>query len=137
MKRENQRKPVPAALERLGRKFEQWRKAQPKPRTRLPEALWRRAVKAACRHGVWRVAQTLRLDYETLRRRLAERGESSPHASKPEATFVEVTTTPTRSAVETGLEIERPDGRRLRIYFPAHSAAELAQLSERLWRAGQ
>ena len=137
MKRGNQRKPIPAALERLRSRLELWRKGRTSARARLPEGLWREAVAAASRNGVWRVAQVLRLDYATLRRRLALISTVRAGTRDAGAAFVEFTPGYTSAAVETGVEIEQPGGRRVRIHFPAQSAAELIELSERLWRAGQ
>ena len=135
MKRENRQKPASAALERLQRRLELWRKGRTSARARLPEGLWGEAVAAARRHGVWRVAQVLRLDYATLRRRLSLSSAGQAVVRDGGAAFVEFARTST--AVDIGVEIEQPGGKRVRIHFPAQSAAELIELSERLWRAGQ
>ena len=137
MKRGNQRKPVPAALERLRRRLELWRKGRTSARARLPEGLWREAVAATSRNGVWRVAQVLGVDYATLRRRLTLSSAGQAVVRDGGETFVEFAAGRASTAIENGVEIEQPSGQRVRIHFPAQSTAELIELSERLWRAGQ
>ncbi len=56
----------------------------------MPESLWQAAVELARQHGVYSVAQPLRLDYMGLKKRL---GEPSSHRRKtPRAAFVELIT---------------------------------------------
>jgi hypothetical protein len=68
---------LPASLEAARRRFERWRRTRP-ARSRIPEALWASAVKAAGKHGVHRTAKALRLDYYSLKERVevAAQGES-------------------------------------------------------------
>jgi len=61
-------------------------------RTKLPESLWQAAVELARQHGVYSVAQPLRLDYMGLKKQL---GEPSSHRRKASrAAFVELITPP-------------------------------------------
>ena len=62
---------VPARLEELRRRFEHWRRRR-RGRSRIPEALWTSAVKAAGRHGLNRTARALRLDYYALKKRIEQ-----------------------------------------------------------------
>ena len=64
-------KPNTEDLEELRGRLEEWRKARP-GRGRLPEDLWKAAVEAARRHGVYRTWQALPIDYGGLKRRLNE-----------------------------------------------------------------
>src|SRR6202161_626710 len=81
--------PIPEPIVRLQRQLDQFRSTQPR-RTKLPEALWQAAVELARQHGVYSVAQPLRLDYMGLKKRL---GEPSVHRPKrPGPAFVELIT---------------------------------------------
>ena len=60
----------PAALSRAQRKIEQWRQRHC-PRARIPEELWREAAELACAYGMNRTAKALRLDYYSLKKRVA------------------------------------------------------------------
>ncbi len=60
---------VPDSIKSLAEQLEQFRSTHA-VRTRLPEALWQKAVEAARQHGIYVVAHTLRLDYSNLQKRL-------------------------------------------------------------------
>lgn len=74
--------PIPEPIIQLQRELNQFRSTQPH-RTRLPEALWQAAVELARQHGVYPVAQPLRLDYTGLKKRLGEVASSKKKAAKP------------------------------------------------------
>jgi len=75
----------PAALSRAKRKIEQWRERR-RPRTRIPEELWREAAQLACARGINRTARTLRLDYYALKKRAAAAARSGERVPQ----FVEI-----------------------------------------------
>jgi hypothetical protein len=57
----------PARLEAARRRFEFWRSTR-QGRGRIPERLWKSAVKLAAAYGLCRTARTLGLDYNALKR---------------------------------------------------------------------
>src|SRR5271169_4034675 len=59
--------PIPEPIVQLQRQLDQFRSTQPR-RTKLPEPLWEAAVELARQHGVYSVAQPLRLDYMGLKK---------------------------------------------------------------------
>ena len=78
---------VPEAIVQLQAQLDQWRSAQ-KGRAKLPESFWLAAVELAKQYGVFRTAQTLRLDYTRLKKRL---GVSAGSRRKPsKVAFVEL-----------------------------------------------
>jgi hypothetical protein len=84
----------------MKQKLAEWRSAQP-VRTPLPDALWQPIVKLARKHGLYRTAKSLPIDYGTLKRRCSEkavRGRSIVPAS-----FVELIAPPSSA---TGCVIE-------------------------------
>jgi hypothetical protein len=62
---------VPDSVIRLERQFEQFRSTRT-GRAKLPEPLWQAAVEQARQHGANAVAHTLRLDYNALKKRMAQ-----------------------------------------------------------------
>ena len=62
---------LPAPLEGVRRRFEQWRIVQ-KARARIPDSLWASAVKLAHVYGITRTAKALRVDYYSLKKRLGQ-----------------------------------------------------------------
>ena len=75
--------PVPEAIMQLQRQLEQFRSNRP-ARTKLPESLWQAAVELARQHGIYAVANPLRLDYT----RLAAAGRNAEPAKKTKQTSV-------------------------------------------------
>jgi hypothetical protein len=121
-------------LEGLRRRFERWRRAR-KIGSRIPEALWAAAVKSAEAYGVHPTAQTLGLDYYSLKKRLEEKpsARSTMAATANVAKFVELTTTPPTGISECILELEDVAGAKLRIHLKGIEAPDVAALSRSLW----
>jgi len=55
MRRQETRE-LPASLERMRRRFQQWRQSR-KSRSRIPDSLWAAAVKVAGIYGLHRTAE--------------------------------------------------------------------------------
>ncbi len=104
-------------LEEVAEHFEHWRKSK-KRGERIPQPLWDEAIELVQTHGVSQVTRTLRLSATDLNKRRgivrANQGRQSPVA---EAAFVEVEPVqpPVADAEAVWMELERPDGMRLRI----------------------
>jgi hypothetical protein len=123
---------VPAALGRVQRKMERWRRRH-RPRAPLPEELWREAAALACAHGINRIARTLRLDYYSLKKRAAAAAGSGQRV--PE--FVEVLS----GAMPAGrpeclIEVEDPSGAKLRVHLQGGNLPDVAALT-RVFREGR
>jgi len=113
------------ALPQLAEQFTQWRQSRRTPRgPRIPEALWTEAVRLAQVLSRAPVAKALGLKPQALNRRCAAVEEPSP-AAPAAPRFVEVAT-PWRTPT-TEVEIQRPDGTRLRITY-SETAPALAAL---------
>jgi hypothetical protein len=117
-------------LEEVGEHLTQWRRGKDKGE-RIPEQLWSEALGLLDSHGISRVSRTLRLSYTELdkRRAIIEAGQRRQGRGE-ETAFVEIDRTlmdqaarPEAAAV--WMELERPDGMRLRIR-PTHGVDMLA-----------
>jgi hypothetical protein len=107
------------ALQQLVEQFTHWRQSRRTPRgPRIPEGLWTEAVRLAHVLPRSQVAKALGLKPQALKRRCAPvEGASLPAAPY----FVEVPA-PWRTPT-TEVEIQRPDGVRLRITYSDPSPA--------------
>ncbi len=121
-------------LPEVAEHFQQWRNMK-QPGERIPDHLWREAISLVGAYRVTQITRTLRLSSTDFnkRRRLIEAGQRQPDAAGS-TMFVEIN--PQRMdrtlapAAATGwLELERPDGLRLRIQ--PTQGAELLALVER------
>lgn len=104
------------ALTHLTHQFAQWRQRRTTPRGRIPKSLWAQAVTLAQVLPCTRVAKHLGVAPQALKRRRAVLGDTlvpTPPPSCPP--FVEVAPTWRSPTVE--VEVQRPDGTRLRITY--------------------
>jgi hypothetical protein len=132
----------PAWLERLRRRFERWRQTRD-GRSRIPEALWASAVKAAGRYGLNPTARALGLDYYSLKRRVevlprsragrtaGSRGGSDHPAT---ATFVEWPPLGAGGSPECIVELEDAGGAKMRVHLKGIPTPDWAALSRSFWR---
>ena len=100
-------------------------------RAKLPESIWEAAAELAREHGVYAVAQPLRLDYMELKKRLGEVASRRPDKSKP--VFVELIAPPAAAWEECLIEFESTRGDKMRIHWPVRVAPDWTALL-RAWR---
>ena len=117
--------PLPARLEALQARFEDWRSTRTGA-DRIPETLWKAAVACAGRFGPYHTARALRLDYNSLKRRIAAQGASREVAS---ASFVEILPPGGIPAAECVLEVENRQGTKLRIHLRRATVPDIALLA--------
>ena len=133
---------VPAGMERLRRRFDRWRETRDGC-SRIPEALWVSAVKAANRHGLNPTVRALRLDYYSLKKRI-ESGASGDGTDRREVAqstageirrgeFIELAPVAPAGSPECILELEHPGGAKMRVRLMGMQAPDLAALSRSFW----
>ena len=109
-----------AALADLAEQFERWRQSRATGQERIPPTLWEQAVALTAVLPCARVARRLRLRSTDLRKRgLAGPATVATEVAGPIPDFVEVTAPWLGSAAPgaTLIEVERPDGARLRLHY--------------------
>jgi len=139
---------VPSQLAGTCRRFERWRRTR-QGRSRIPEALWTAAVKAAGKYGVHKTAQALRVDYYALKKRVeaagslnrttlhrASDGKTMSADGPAMATFVELAPPASVCSRECILELEDPGGAKMRVHLKGVEAPDLAALSRIFWGVG-
>ena len=111
---------LPARLEAGRRRFERWRRTR-EGRSRIPDPLWNSAVKLSATYGIHRTAKTLRLNPDSLKKRVAStngngsRGQKKPR-QKAATAFVELVPTEGACPPECIVELENPRGAKMRIH---------------------
>jgi hypothetical protein len=109
------------ALADLAEQFEQWRRTRATAQERIPPALWDQAVMLTTVLPCSQVAKRLRLSPSDLKKQcLARQGAVVAEATLPHSGFIEVTTPTFGTAAvasATLIEVERPDGARLRLHY--------------------
>ena len=124
---------IPVALERTRQQFERWRKTR-RLGTRIPERLWRSAVKMAGRYGINRTAGTLGIDYYSLKKRAqahevaSRRGAKSRPGNASIPTFVELPPAQ-MDTTECILELEKASGTKMRVHLKGVPVPDVVTLS--------
>lgn len=123
-------------------RFEAWRQVR-EPGARIPQELWSLAVKLAEGHGVSRTASLLRLDYHSLKRRVAS-AECGLAPASVSGAFVEISP-PLRggseelspalasASGECVLEFEDGSGARLRVHLRGCEVPDVVALGRSFW----
>lgn len=128
-------------LARAAARFEAWR-GETRFGARIPQSLWGLAVELAERHGVSRTAGALKLDYYSLKKRLAAKNTkaeaSQPPAAAPAVrpSFVELAAAPFVTASECLIEFENAAGAKMRVFCKGRELPDLAALGRDFWEAG-
>jgi hypothetical protein len=125
--------PIPEAITQLQRQLEQFRSTRA-TRTKLPEPLWQAATELARQHGIFAVAQPLRLDYTRLKQRLEGIASQPRKVTKP--AFIELHGGDPTALPECVIEFESADGSKMRIQWKAAVLPDWASLL-RAWRETQ
>lgn len=124
------------SLERIERRFRRWRESR-KRGERIPVALWAAAVGLTKEHGLHRIAQELRVDYDGLKKRLEHAGGAA-RAGNVDTRFVELMVSPAPAAAslcECALELQNARGAKMRVELNGNGLAGLAGLCSALWSA--
>jgi hypothetical protein len=152
--------PVPSAgLEGVQRRFERWRGTH-EARSRIPDALWAAAVRAAGRCGIHRTSKALRLDYYSLKERVEEQAKfasdqakrstgdqrrpygptsgAQRRSARPVPAFLELAPAGQFASVPVGgcectLELEDTNGAKMRVHVKAVQPPDLAAISQSFW----
>jgi hypothetical protein len=121
---------IPEPIVQLQRELDQFRSTRPR-RTKLPESVWQAAVELAGEHGVYSVAQPLRLDYRGLKKRLGGTPLVRRKAVRP--AFVELIAPHPATLEEWVIEFESGGGGKMRIQWKTAAPPDGASLL-RAWR---
>jgi len=109
-------------------RIERWRRTRVK-RTEMPADLWTKAIALALSEGVYRTARALRVNFEGLKRRIAERAVNDRGAAAPTNAFVELSGAQLLAAPSPGTVVELSDesGARMTIRLSTGSEVDLAR----------
>jgi len=132
----------PARLAAVRRRFERWRRTR-EGRSRIPDPLWNSAVKLSATYGIHRTAKTLRLNPDSLKKRVAStnsngsRGQRKRRkkAAEQEAATAFVELVPTESACppECIVELEHPHGAKMRVRLTGNQILDVVTVVSKVF----
>ncbi len=123
-------------VEQVRRRFAEWRTTHA-VRSRLPEELWAAAVELARHDGIDATARALDVDKPSLRKwagRLSPSPQPARRKTQPKPgvndlpAFVELLTSGSSAAASCLVEVESPQGAKLRLELKGIATSELAKL---------
>ena len=134
MEKQKQHLDLGADIAEVRDRLEAWRRAHRKG-SRFPQEMWLEIAALARIQGFSRVLRALRLNYNSLRRRLGGEIKGSQRQTKPpRPAFVELGVAHTRSRPECTIEFEDHKGRKVSIHIVDHSPADIVTIAKGLWR---
>ena len=107
-----------------------WRETRTCRGGAMPAGLWADAVLMARRHGVAPTARVLRIDYASLKRRLAADGAS---ATDPQPTFVDLGAAAGLGLGPCVIAIDGRRGRRLRLELSGLRVPDVLAIVQLAW----
>lgn len=99
---------------------------------RIPAQLWTLARTLADSHGISRTAGVLKLDYQSLKKRVESASKSSDPASVAGA-FVEYSPLPPAVSAECVIELEDGCGGRMRVHVRGCDVPDVVALGRSFW----
>ena len=121
------------SLEEVKRQFENWRETR-RTRSPIPSDLWTSAVSLAKEHSICKIAKTLRLDYNKLKRRVqAEQAQEPP---QPDHSFIELEFTSSLPRTEYLLETEDRHGSKLKMQLKGPDLPDALEILSTFWSKG-
>jgi hypothetical protein len=129
MARTTRRLALPAGVKELRRRIERWRRTRER-RTAMPAELWTEAIALARSGRPYAVARATGINFEGLRRRMAESAADGRGAAAPGA-FVELSGAEilgATSAAGAVVELSDGDGVRLTVRLAASAEVDVARI---------
>ena len=122
------------------RRIEHWRKTREK-RTAMPEELWESAAALAAEWGVYPIARSVGVDYDSLRKRVRQVAAEQKTETEPrdEGGFVELSASQLLGPQDQHgavMELSTADGATLQIRMPPGQPVDVLGLAGTLCRRG-
>ena len=119
-------------VEQVRAQLDLWRRTPGHGRG-IPEEIWQAATHLARARGLYRVSRELRLNYQSLQRRVAAGGgHPSPRAADPPV-FLDLGPGLLNAAAGCVVDLVAPDGARMTVRLSASVSESLAALAAALW----
>jgi len=120
-------------LKEIQNQFEDWRNTRQK-REPIPEALWEAAVRVAQYNPIGRVSRILSINHRELKKRIHTRYGDSLCGADLVAGFIEIDSSQLIRPVECIVEMEQPDGARMKMHIKSGNGFNPLELAKEFWQ---
>ncbi len=134
--RRGQQPSLAVDIEEVRERVEHWRKTRRK-RSPMPQELWEAAASLAGRHGVYPIARALRVNYESLKKRVGRATGDGREAEVRTGGFVELSAEQLFGAgAPPGPVVELADGHgaQVTIRLSGRESLDVVALVDTFWR---
>jgi hypothetical protein len=119
-------------LEEVRRRFEDWRQTR-KRGCKIPEDLWLEAVKLAEVYSLSQICQSLRVEFNHLKKRIESHKALSLSCTPSAPRFIEMGVSQRASESECAIEVQRSDGTRMRMSMRGALDPQLIEMARAFW----
>jgi hypothetical protein len=120
-------------LKEIQKQFEDWRNTRQK-REPIPEALWEAAVRGARYNPIGRVSRILRINHRELKKRIHTRYGDSFFGVDLGTRFIEIDSRQLICPVECIVEMQQPDGARMKMHIKSGNGFNPLELAKAFWQ---
>jgi hypothetical protein len=120
-------------LEEVQQLFEEWRRTK-RRRDRIPTALWEAAASLSGQHSANKISKLLRLNHTAVRDCIGAHKQGEEIQGNAPA-FIELAMSPSATVGDITIEMQRPDGGRMKICGKG-SCCDAVALSKAFWGRG-
>jgi len=120
-------------LTALQRRVEVWRRRGGGRGCRIPEVLWKEAVRVAHVAGVYATARALRFNYKGLKQRVGE-AAAMPSCNERVGGFVALEMPPFKVTAKVVVDLVSRDGEQMRIDVSSASGLDVVALAQAFWK---
>jgi len=132
------RSALPASVKKVRDRVEYWRRTREK-RSPMPEDLWDAAASLARAHGVCPIARDLRLNYETLKKRVSVAQQEGRDGADRSAGFIELNGAQLVGSLDPAgavVELSGADGAKMMIRMRESEDLDILGLADAFWSRG-
>jgi len=110
--------------------FKAWRKQKKHRCSPIPAELWKAAISLTKEYSIFTVSSGLRLDFNELKKRIANKNAEEESAPLNFIELNAITTT------DVTIHIERPDGMTMRVSIKDKGGIDIIELGRAFWSNG-
>lgn len=125
----------PLTLQEVQEMFAEWRNRRGKKEP-IPEYLWQAAKNLSKQFSITQISKALALNHTDLKKRIGEGVVLDDDQCFQSPAFIKIDMEAPRNGSQCVIEMEKPDGARLRMHFSSAADTLFLELGKAFWRNG-
>lgn len=121
---------LPASLEEVRDRFEDWRRTRTSRCDPIPGRLWKAAVRLADSYSIHSISKALRLNYTDLKDRVHQQSGTDKINTLPAAGFIDLGCSQSHFESECSIEMQDATGLKMKMSLRGKAEFSLLQLAK-------